>query len=483
MTGNYNGTMKKIVSPASIPAWTIISAFFLAGIILIFFADGTADEGDSIMHYLYARHAFEYPEHFLNQWAKPVYVLLTAPAAQLGFTAIKFFNLLCSVVALWLTFKTAKRIGLSNAWIAPLLAACSPMLIIVTLSGLTEPLFSAWMMAGLYLLITGKKISGTLWLSFLPFIRSEGLIVLCVILLYLLVTRSFRYIPLLLTGHLIYSIAGYSFYKDPLWVFNKLTYATLNSVYGKGSWTDFIIGMPEITGIPVYILLLAGLLYGFYLFIRKYFSGNKETISNDELYLVYGCFTANFIGHAAFWALGIFNSFGLLRVMVGVLPLAALIGLRGLNFITHIFASGIIKYLLIAAVIIFPFAGTRYSFHWKRDFTLKADQKAEWVMANFVKKNYPDYRNYTFYYEACWISVALDINHFDSLQHKRLLDAFSINSFPEKCFLVWDDWFARVEGRVELQHLLDDPRFELLQSFEEKDYWGVTRSVKLFRKK
>lgn len=472
----------KLFSSETGRARLITILFFLAGLLLILFRQGTADEGDSVMHFLFARDSFQYPAHFLNQWAKPMYVLIVAPVAQLGFNAVKLFNLICSALTLWIAFKTARKLNIAHAWITPVLAIFAPMLMIVTLSGLTEPLFACWLMIGIYGLITRKKIAALTWLSFLPFVRSEGLIVCCVVLLYLLVKKLFRYIPLLLTGHLVYAIVGYPLYKDPLWIFKTLSYATLNSAYGRGEWDHFIKYMPEVTGIPLCILLFAGIIYGGYAFICRYSSSRKEIISAEELYLVYGGFLAVFIGHTTFWALGIFNSFGLLRVLIGVLPLMALISLRGLNMITDIFKSPTIRAILLAAVIIFPFTGHRFAWGWEKSFGLKADQKAELKMAGYIKKNFPDYSNYPFYYEACWISLVLDINHFDSTRHKRLLHAFTINNFPNGSFLVWDDWFAPVEGQVELAQITNDSRFELLQSFEEKDYWGKMRTVKLFRK-
>lgn len=480
---NLFDTKEKLSSFQLNPAIATILLFFIAGVILIFTASGTSDEGDSVMHFLYARDAFQYPAHFLNQWAKPVYVLVTAPVAQFGFNAVKFFNLVLITCSLWLTYKTAKRLHIANAWMVPLLAAFAPLLMIITLSGLTEPLFAFWLIAGIYGLLQGKKTISLLWLSFLPLVRSEGLIILSVLLVYLLVKKYYRFIPLLIAGQLIYSIAGLSLYKDPLWIFKTLSYATLSSAYGKGEWTHFIKSMPIVVGIPLLILAGMGLLYGAFLFCGRYFFRDKKITTDEELFLVYGCALAVFIGHSAFWALGIFNSMGLIRVLVGVLPLIALISLRGLNTITDIIRSNTLRYIILASVIIFPFIGTNYSFHWKRDFSLKADQAAEVKMADYIKKNYPDYKNYVFYFEACWNSVVLDINYFDESKHKRFLGAFEKNEFPDKCFLVWDDWFARVEGRVELQQLLDDTRFELVGSFDEKDVWGVTRTVKLFRKK
>ena len=465
--------------------WPLLfcSFFFIAGFTLTFVAKGTSDEGDSIMHYLYARYAFQYPDHFFHQWAKPVYVLFAAPFAQLGFTGIKIFNLIISTTTIWLTYKTAEKLVIPNSSLAALFAVFSPMMIIVTLSGLTEPLFACWMMIGLYNLIIGKKTFSLCWLSFLPFVRSEGLIILCVVLIYLLIKRYFKFIPLLIAGHVVYAIAGYSTHKDFLWVFNTLPNAVWSSAYGHGTWMHFVENLPEIISIPLCFLFVSGLLYGLIALTKKFLFGDKTVVSDEELYLIYGVCVIYFLGHVAFWALGIFNSFGLLRVMVGIVPLIAIISLRGYNAITQTFRFTWMKYLLIASVVIFPFINNKYAFKWKRDFSLKADQKAEIELANYVKQNFPDYKNYVFFYEPCYLSVTLDINYFDSAKHKRLLNAFNENRFPEKSFLIWDDWFAPVEGRVELQQVINDGRFELLKTFEEKDFWKKTRTVKIFRKK
>ncbi|HET9430070.1 MAG TPA: glycosyltransferase family 2 protein [Chitinophagaceae bacterium] len=460
-----------------------ILLFLVAGLVLTFTARGTADEGDSIMHYLFARHAYEYPEHFFNQWAKPLYVFITAPFAQLGFNGIKLFNLFASTLALWLTYKTALKLQIPQAALAPLLAIFAPMLMIVTLSGLTEPMFAAWLILGIYWLINRHFLSAILWLSFLPFIRSEGLIVLCVLLLYLVVKRKFAWIPLLMTGHLVYAVAGYAIHKDLLWIFNTLSYATFSSAYGRGGWLHFVKNLPEVIGIPLCILMITGLLYGTYALAGKYLFRDRRIISDEKLFLVYGIFAACFIGHSAFWALGIFNSFGLLRVLIGVFPLMALICLEGMNALTRFGRIRILQWLLLLAVVIYPFINAKYSFKWKRDFSLRADQEAELKLGDYIKEKYPDYKNYVFYYEACYVSVVLDIDYFDTTRHKRLLNAFNEHSFPEKSFIVWDDWFARVEGRVELKQLQEDGRFEELATAEQKDYWGVTRTVKLFRKK
>ena len=480
---------KKVVdtNESPLPAYLLMVIFFLAGLLLMFTAKGTADEGDSVMHYLYARHAFELPEHFFNHWAKPLFVLLSAPFAQLGFTGMKLFNLLAATGSLFYTYRSARVLAIPNAWLAPLCAAFAPMFLIVTLSGLTEPLFAFWLIVGVYGLLKDKSGLAFPWLSFLPFVRSEGLIVLCVVLVYALFRKLYKYIPLLAVGHLVYAIAGYAVHKDLFWVLKDIPYATLSSAYGQGGWLHFVRRMPEVIGWVLCIFLILGLMYGLLQAIRRFLFRQKEVLAEKELLLIFGLFAVYFVAHTAFWALGIFNSFGLLRVMVGVLPLIGLICARGVNLVALPFVvamnTRVVLYACATLIVLYPFVGTEHSFSWKRDFALKADQQAEDRLGTYVKQTYPDYRQHTFYYEPAYISVALGINYFDTSRHKRLLHAFNNNTFRSGNFVIWDDWYAPVEGKVELNQLVSDPRFELVQTFEEKDFWNNTRVVKLFRVK
>jgi hypothetical protein len=467
-------------------AYIIMSVFFVAGLILIFAAKGTGDEGDSVMHYLFARNAYQNPAHFFNHWAKPLFVFLAAPFAQMGMKGMKFFNLLCSLAAMYFSFRSAGQLHYKNTWLVPLCMAFAPWMMIVTLSGLTEPLFALWLVLGIYLILKGKNIAGIVWLSFLPFVRSEGLIILCVLLLYLLVKKYFRYIPLLLTGHLFYSVAGYFVHRDLLWVFNKMTYATLSSAYGKGPWTHFLHAMPEVLGKVVCTFLVIGLLYGAIRCIGKYFFSQRNWITDEETFLVYGMFIVYFIGHSAFWALGIFNSFGLIRVMIGILPLIGLIAARGFNLVAGISSIALYRFVLYICcllIITYPFMGRIYSFNWQRDFCLKADQVAEDRLGAYVRQHIPDYRKRPVFFEACYVSVALDLNFFDTAQSRTLQHAFDTDRFPEGSLLVWDDWFAQEQGLVTEEQLMADPRFELVQAFEQKDVWNRVRRVKLFRVK
>lgn len=463
-----------------------IAFFFMVMLVLSFMFSGTGDEGDSVMHYLMARHAFSRPEFFFDHWAKPVYVLVAAPFAQMGFWGVKMMNILLACGSIWFTYQTARLLNIANAWIAVVAFVFIPLNISLILSGLTETLFGFVMIAGLYLLIKEDYYRGLIILSFLPFVRSEGLIILSVLLIYLIVMEKFKLIPVLAVGHIVYSVSGYFVHKDFLWVFNKMSYATLSSSYGSGKWLHFIQKLPEIAGRAGTVFVYLGVFWGIILLVQWM---RKKLPATDEkqLILIYGTFAAFFIGHSAFWALGIFNSMGLTRVMVGAMPLFAIIILQGMNFLqAPLEPFGFKKYvviLLVAVMVIYPFSKDVFALHWKRDLVLKADQYADKDLAEYVKINYPDYKKYEFYYEPCYLSVVLNQNYFDEKEHKRLLNAFEQNRFADKCFIIWDDWFAVQEGRVLLEKIEQDSRFEKLQTFQRLNYWGAVRTTVLFRKK
>jgi hypothetical protein len=403
----------------------------------------------------------------------------------LGIWGVKLMNILLASGALWLIYRIARRLQLANAWMAPLILASVPLHISLILSGLTEPLFAFVLLLGVWWLLQKKYYAALLLLSFLPFVRSEGLVICCVIFIYLLVKEKYDLIPLLGVGHVVYSMLGYVVHKDLLWVFNKMSYATWGSVYGQGRWMHFINKMPEVAGVIVSLLLWIGMLFGLVLLVR-YLRRRLHDDEVNQLWLIYAIFTAFFIAHTAFWALGIFNSMGLLRVMTGITPFIALIALQGISYLQAPVKqwrwSRWIAYVLLAAVLLFPFSKHELAYKWERDFSLKADQLADADLAAYVKQNFPDYKKYDFYYEPCYLSVTLDIDYFDNRKHKRLLGAFEQNNFADSCFIVWDDWFAVQSGNVPYEKLEKDGRFQLIQLFERKDYWNSTRRTALFRK-
>ena len=446
---------------------------------LVFIAKGTGDDGDSVLHFLYARYAFHHPENFFNQWAKPMYVLFASPFAQFGFTGIKIFNVVVSAAAIYFSYRSVKLLQIGNAWFVVVAMCCAPMNIHLTLSGLTEPLFALALSIVIFLALKEKHTAAALLVSFLPFFRSEGLIIICVYIFYLLFKKKWKLIPLLAAGHVAFSIAGYFYYKDFLWVFNKLSYATLHSVYGEGSPVIFVRGMVEYLGWMLLIFFSIGAVAGVARFAISFFMKEKK-FPLEEFWLVFGSFFSVWIGHMIFWWFGIFNSFGLTRVLIEVLPCAAMISTRGFSAVNDtikIFdslrARLLVAGIFISAVLITSFV----QLHWSCDFGLTGGEKA---IDKAATKYNGELKGYTIYSTAPYVSAAFNFDNFDSTKHRLTDKILSDKKIQEKSAVVWDN-YAATESRVALGNLMVDPRLVLLDTFQSKDCHGNENTVAVFR--
>lgn len=459
----------------------LLAIYALVMCVLAFAANGTGDEGDSVFHYLFARYAFIHTHNFLDHWAKPLYVLLAAPFAQLGFVGVKLMNICFSTLSAWLVYLIAKHLQMPRLWAALLFALLAPMHIYLTLSGLTEPLFALWLITGVYLAVRGQILASVVWVSFLPFVRSEGLVVLCVWTLYLLSLRKWRFLPLLFTGHAAFALVGYFYYGSLLWVFTKIPYAANSAVYGSGKLLHFIRGLQEVIGLPMYILAGIGLLYGAVRLFKAVQTLSYKHISAEELWLIYGCFTAYIIAHTLFWYFGLFKSFGLLRVLVGIVPLSALICLRGMNALLNLTGhrqrlKTTLAYLIPAIV----FAYTLFGNKWQQLLSLRADQRAQTEMAKYLSNRFEGYK---YYFDAPYVGMLMNVDVFNSNVKEYTSELFTGSPIPEKSLIIWDDWYSPVEADTKLETLLQDSRFELLRPFDALTPWGSRRTTYVFTKR
>jgi hypothetical protein len=446
--------------------------------------EGTGGGGDSTFHYQYSKYALQHPENFFDHWAKPIYTMLAFPFTFLGFKGIMIFNILMSLIASVFTYKTLQIFNTKNSqWIAIILYSIT-LYVTVTLSGLTEPLSAAMLMLSIYLIVKNKNILGVSIISFIPFVRSEGLIILGVFFIYLLLSKKIKFIPFLVIGHVMMSVIGSFYYNDLLWVFNKIPYAHLGSVYGKGTWFHFIEQLFFQMGFMEYSLFILGGIS----MINFLFKNNKNTpFFSEKLWLVYGCFMAFFIAHTCFWALGIFNSMGLSRVFVFVMPLMAIIVLDGYNFIElltlklNVKLANFIKYTMILLLIIFPFLNGPSSYKIPENFELESTQN---VVKNnvvpFLKKYHP---NKTVIISDVGISFFLNIDPFDKKTCKMFYDITNFNLIDSNHVVIWDNWFSPVEYNTPFEKLTQCKTLKLDTIFYNSNKNGRVVEYAIFSKK
>lgn len=447
------------------PERLFLAAYLLVMAFMAFYFNGTADDGDSVHHYLFARHAFEHPENFFNHWAKPLFVMLMAPAAQLGFVGVKLANIALMGLSIFLTCRLAERVGMRPPQLPMLFFFGAPIVVILTLSGLTEPMFACWLAVGVFWAFAGRLTGATVWLSFLPFVRSEGLVILCVWLVYLLVKKAWRLLPLLLTGHAVMGVLGWPIHRDVLWVFNKIPYQNLDgsSGYGRGTWEHFAVHFPDVFGPFITVFVAAGLVLALVRLLR--FWAGKATFGKDELWLIYGIFVAYFVAHSMFWALGIFNSYGLMRVMLGVIPMVALIGGRAAEALLDLARQRKnFDKIVLALMIVGAAWGLNHKRVWRNDLMLNNDQLAYQKLA---QKHRAALAGHTIYVDAIYPAVTLDIDLFDPQQRRHTPRLFTGEPVPGKSAVIWDYRYSVVDAHVPLEKIQQDPRFRQVDVFED----------------
>jgi len=448
-------------------------ALFAVLLIIAFILDetSTGDAGDSISHYLFSRYAFEYPQFFFDHWAKPLFVLLSAPFSQFGFKGIVIFNIICATLTALFTYYTARSLKIKYPLLVYLFIFFSTLYFKLIFSGLTEYLFGLFLIVGIFLFQNKKYIPALIIVSFLPLIRSEGLLIIFVFAGFCLINKKIKLLPYLITGQLIYTLAGAWYHKDLLWVINEIPYANLGSPYGKGKLLDFLHRLNYVIEKPIYLLLAIGTLS----LIFSFFKTGLKKIKTVSIFLVFGSFATYFIAHTVFWWQGIFNSMGLPRVLIAVVPVIAIISLIGLQSITDWFKNSIIRISIIGgfviAILVYPFIyrpeGVVFD---KKLFTIEENKLIQEEVVPYIKEKYPDYSNSRLYFSHPYLGLALDVDYFNS-DSRREIQHIQVDTLAFDGLVIWDDWFSVIEGGISLEHLKNKRGLELKKKFhrQEKD--------------
>ncbi|MBL4592821.1 MAG: hypothetical protein JKX68_03275 [Flavobacteriales bacterium] len=453
---------------------------FLVLLLFTFNLDITGNSGDSITHYLYSHFAFKYPHFFLHHWAKPLFVLLSSPFAQFGFKGIIIFNSICITLTALFSFYTAKNFKIENPLLVYVFIFFAPLCFKLIFSGLTEYLFALFLIIGIYLMSKSKYLFSIVIISFLPLIRSEGLLILGVFGCYLVYNKQYKIIPYLFTGQLLYTIIGAFYFNDILWVINKIPYANLGSPYGKGELLDFVHRLNYVIEKPIYFLLFIGSISILISFIRKGFKKNDS----QKTILILGSFAVLFVAHSIFWWKGIFNSMGLPRVLIAVIPVIAIIALIGLQTITSKLKNSILKKTVVGSFILlicfYPFTNRLEGVVFNDElFVIEENRLIEEEVTPYIKKEFPDYKNQRLYFSHPYLSIALDIDYFNT-RHHREIQHLQLDTIESNSIIIWDDWFSPIEGDTELELLKG--KFNLIQSFQRQDKERIIQFI-VFEKK
>jgi len=430
-----------------------------------------ADTGDSVMHYFYARYALQNPQLYLHHWAKPIFTLLASPFAQFGFGGIKLFNGIAGLLSAWFAFCISKKLKIKHSWLAVIFVLFAPAYFVKLFSGYTEPLFGLVLIASVYLVLIQKPIPASALLSFLPFVRSEGLIIIMVFALYFFIKKRYWAIGFLSTGHIVYAIIGFLSGKSLLWMFTEIPYHVI-SAYGKGSLMHYPNQVLLTLGVPLFLLFIVGMCILLVSLVAKKIHVVSEYTLELNL-LIFGSFLAYFVFHTISWGFGLFGSMGLNRVLTAMVPLLSIISLVGFNFLISWKHKGsfpfhaLVYVPVIGYILIFPFLHNPASINFNKELCRSPEMKIMNKIAVDLQKQYPDK---FLYYSNPYLSYALNINHFDQTKHLSFSDWQASKNLRQNSLVIWDNWFSVVEEHTDSTSLLQNPELRLINRYETEGW-------------
>lgn len=430
--------------------------------VLAFITQSTYDTGDSIQHYLCSRYAPAHPLLFFDSWAKPLFVLLTVLPAQAGFVGMMLFQ--CVVVALsaHLAYRVAVQLRLPMPWLAVPFVYAQPDYFLIQFSGLTEPLFGLVLVAGVALAVQQRGAWSAVVISWLPFVRAEGFVLLAVWAVYLMASRQRRFMPLLAIGYVVYSAVGGAVLGELGWVFGRNAYRYKVASYGHGAWTDFIAHLPGLLGWVLVVLFWLGMGWGVLVWLRPALRRNPLQWP-AELLLVYGSIVAYIGAHSVFWALGIFQSLGMTRVLAALTPLAALVALSGLDAFSRLgrqpHTQRRLRVGMAALALLYPLTGLNHAVRWQRDFGPQGELVLNQQIADWIRVTYP-------------AGPPALVTAMPALHYKLGTDPFGPGSYrpdallnkqqlPVGTVVAWDNRIAVLDYLLKLDQLRADANYEL----------------------
>ena len=462
----------------------ILGFFFIAALFLIFNTENSFGGGDHFTHFKLARWGWSYPKLLFSHWGKPVFTILVSPFAQLGMNVARLFNVIVGLLTAFFTWKLSRELKLKNAWLSILLVVFIPIYFSLMFSVMTEVLHSLFLVLAVWLFFKKDYWWSAVAVSFLPIVRTESIVLIPLFLLAFVLKKQWRYIPFMVTGFLIISLAGWHFYNGFWWLVTEMPYqGSAADIYGHGTLFHFINHTKGILGFPIAGLFIIGLLVSLWLWIIQ----DRFKIA-DRFYfllLIPGVYLTFLAAHSFVWWKGLGNSLGLIRVMGSVTPMAAITALVGFNFIEDLF-SKYKKIFVGFALTLFLWMVVMLFSVCRGGFKPSAPQKLLKQVTTYVKSKRLD--RYKVYYFTNYVPFQLGIDPYNQQQSSWGIPSsakVSI-SIPDSSIIVWDAHFGPNEGRTPLNKLLNDNGLKVLKVFNpEKPFkvlGGYNYQVYIFQK-
>ncbi len=407
------------------------------------------DTGDGVVHYSIAKASWSEPAYLLDHWGKPLFTLLSSGFAQISFKWHIGFNILVYALTCLAAFRLFRHLQVGKAYyfFFPVLLICVPDYTSCILAGMTETLFGLLMVCALLLAFQQRWMLFTLVVSFAPFARSEGMMVVIAGLFLLAVARQWKSIPFLFVGFIIYGVAGWVLIDSFWWYFENNPYPP-GSIYGSGPWNHYLVAWKQHFGVISMCLLPIGL---FGLLVLR----SRKIVPHVTWIILFGLgiWLAIIIIHSYLWANGLRASAGLIRLATLGLPLVLVLIHIGCHFVTkelnaipHIFGGLAISLLCAKEIYELPYPLHANTF-----------EKILIQSADYVGEKYPEGTIYYYHPLIAWRSnVGIKDNPSRFRQTCFANDPHALDTLKPGSIIIRDPQFGPVE------HGLNQPTMQAL---------------------
>lgn len=303
---------------------------------LFLFNDSCQHDGG--IHYLFARWAWVHHEIFVDVWSRPLFTLLYAGPALLGFRAARAVTVVVCLATAWQTYRLAQQVKLRRAPLVMALLFLQPSFFLFCADTMTEPLFALVFVIALRLHLVGRVTAGLFVASLFILTRPEGLFISLLWTYWVIRARFdtlqsairnpssaiFHLLPLA-TGMFAWWLASWLITGDALFIKHNwpANWPFSGTIYGAPGLLSYPARLPEIVG-P---LVLPAFLVGLY-----------RSVKRREFGAITSSFLTLFLVHTVMRAFGLMGSAGYPRYLICVAPATALLTLIGWNALAERFA-------------------------------------------------------------------------------------------------------------------------------------------------
>ena len=321
-------------------------------------------DGDSMLHYLNLREAAIDPKAGLTSWARPVYVLLMVFPAMAGLIATRIAAALITILLVWQTMKLADDLKIQRATLAGWLLILQPLVFALASDTMTEIPMALGLTLAIRWWLAKRYAASCLLMSFLPFVRPEGLLLAPVWGLLLLLLPYNKEHPslfarfgigsLLSVGSICLLVACYLLADD--WLYYIHAWSWPLGLINRGPIWHHVTNWPYYCGPVLLVLFLCGI---------------KPSL-NREMTVPWIVWLVVFVSHSFFYYFGMFGSVGFMRIMVTTAPVTAMVCLEGWNVIARLprlremsgkaqrFATASVLMLSAIVVMVFYYADPQH---------------------------------------------------------------------------------------------------------------------------